>query len=130
MSFADIFDDKPQTQALEISPEANSLDLLRAVYRNPSLPLTTRMRAAIAALPFELPKLAVTAVLSREQDYAALLDQRLDRARQNGYFDASRERGSLLSTPHSRSTVEEFDVGLLSHTLAITIEAKHKEANG
>jgi len=36
------------------------------------------MRAAIAALPFESPKLAVTAVVS-EQDFATLLDQRLKR---------------------------------------------------
>jgi hypothetical protein len=36
------------------------------------------MRAAIAALPFELPKLAVTAVVS-EQDFASVLERRLRR---------------------------------------------------
>jgi hypothetical protein len=36
------------------------------------------MRAAIAALPFELPKLAVTAVVT-EQNFAEVLDQRLKR---------------------------------------------------
>jgi hypothetical protein len=51
---------------------------LKAVYRNPNLALSTRMRAAIAALPFESPKLAVTAMVS-EQDFATLLDQRLKR---------------------------------------------------
>jgi hypothetical protein len=75
---------------IELSPEASSLDLLRAIYRCSSLPLTTRMRAAIAALPFELPKLAVTAVLSREEDYAALLDQRLNRARANGMLPSTK----------------------------------------
>jgi hypothetical protein len=34
------------------------------------------MRAAIAALPFETPKLAVTAQVS-ESDFATLLDRRL-----------------------------------------------------
>jgi len=36
------------------------------------------MRAAIAVLPFESPKLAVTAVVS-EQDFATVLDRRLKR---------------------------------------------------
>ena len=75
--FANLFEDK-KTQEIEIPADGISLDLLKAVYRNSSLPLTTRMRAAIAALPFESPKLAVTAVVS-EQDFATLLDRRLKR---------------------------------------------------
>src|SRR5215471_8496093 len=75
--FADLFEDKKQ-QEIEIPADGISLDLLRAVYRNNQLPLTTRMRAAMAALPFEVPKLAVTAVVS-EQDFATLLDRRLKR---------------------------------------------------
>src|SRR6516225_9789376 len=75
--FANLFEDKKQ-QEIEIPADGISIDLLRAVYRNSSLPLTTRMRAAIAALPFESPKLAVTAVVS-EQDFATVLDRRLKR---------------------------------------------------
>ena len=70
-------EDKKQ-QEIEIPADGISLDLLKAVYRNNQLPLTTRMRAAIAALPFEVPKLAVTAVVS-EHDFATLLDRRLKR---------------------------------------------------
>jgi hypothetical protein len=55
-----------------------ALEFLQGVYCNDQLPLVTRMRAAIAALPFESPKLAVTAQVS-EQDFATLLDQRLKR---------------------------------------------------
>ena len=77
MMFSNLFDEKKQ-QEIEIPPDGISLDLLRAVYRNNQLPLTTRMRAAIAALPFEVPKLAVTAVVS-EQDFATVLDRRLKR---------------------------------------------------
>jgi hypothetical protein len=38
-----------------------SLDLLRAIYRDPMQSLTVRMRAAIAALGYEHPKLLVSA---------------------------------------------------------------------
>ena len=75
--FSNLFDEKKQ-QEVEIPVDGISLDLLRAVYRSDQLPLTTRMRAAIAALPFESPKLAVTAMVS-EQDFAAVLDRRLKR---------------------------------------------------
>ena len=75
--FANLFEDK-KSQEIEMPADGISLDLLKAVYRNNQLPLTTRMRAAIAALPFESPKLAVTAMVS-EQDFATLLDQRLKR---------------------------------------------------
>ena len=75
--FANLFEDK-KPQEIEMPADGISIDLLRAVYRNSSLPLTTRMRAAIAALPFETPKLAVTATVS-ENDFATLLDRRLKR---------------------------------------------------
>ena len=62
----------------EIGPNGMSLDLLRAVYRNASVDLSIRIRCAMACLPFESPKLAVTAVVS-EQDFATVLDRRLKR---------------------------------------------------
>ena len=87
-------EDKKQ-QEIEIPADGISLDLLKAVYRNNQLPLTTRMRAAIAALPFEVPKLAVTAVVS-EQDFATLLDRRLKR---NEEMKAKRRRRSKSNLP-------------------------------
>src|SRR6516164_10243363 len=63
---------------LQLSANALGLDRLQAVYRNPRLPLQMRIRAMIAALPFETPKLAVTATVS-ENDFATLLDRRLKR---------------------------------------------------
>ena len=54
----------------EEEEEVTALGLLQACYRNPTLNLTTRMRAAMAAIPFETPKLAVTAQVS-ENDIAS-----------------------------------------------------------
>jgi hypothetical protein len=67
--------------------EHNSLEFLQAVYRNPDLPLSTRMRAAVAALPFESPKLAVTAFVdgaSIADRLEQILEQRRRWAEQSG----------------------------------------------
>ena len=71
----------------QIGAVDNAHALLKAVYQNPQVPLPVRMRAAIAALPFEVPKLAVTAVVS-ERDFASLLDQRLKRIEEMRLIEA------------------------------------------
>jgi hypothetical protein len=58
----------------------DALTFLKAVYQHPKVPLSVRMRAASIAIPFELPKLAVTAVLSNQDDFATRLDRALDRS--------------------------------------------------
>jgi hypothetical protein len=73
--FSDLFEDTKPDE-IEIPPNGNSLDLLQAVYRRTDLPLTTRMRAAIAALNYELPRLQVTAQIS-ENNIATVLDRRI-----------------------------------------------------
>jgi hypothetical protein len=73
--FSDLFEEK-EPDEIEIPPNGNSLDLLQAVYRRSDLPLTTRMRAAIAALPHEVPRLQVTAQVN-ENSFAELLERRL-----------------------------------------------------
>ena len=56
-------------------PQAvTSLDLLRAVYRDPSQPLSVRMRAAAMCLPFEFPKLSVTGTASLATGFAGRLE--------------------------------------------------------
>ena len=67
-------------QAIELPANGTSLDLLQQVYRNPSLPLMTRMRAATAALPHEHPKLAVTTVVN-VGDFADQLEKAVERSR-------------------------------------------------
>jgi hypothetical protein len=67
-----------QANAVQLRPEANSLDFLRAVYRNPSIPLPVRIRCAVACLPHEVPRLAVTALVN-EQSFAEVLERRMRR---------------------------------------------------
>ena len=63
---------------LERAPKG-SLEFLRSIYQNVQLPLGQRMRAAIAALPFENPKLAVTAMLNGE-NFAAEIEAAMVRS--------------------------------------------------
>jgi hypothetical protein len=63
---------------IDISPDAISLDLLQAIYRNPDQPLSVRIRCAVAALSHEAPKLIAQAQIS-EGDFATLLEQRIKR---------------------------------------------------
>ena len=70
---------------MEIPANGMSFDLLRMVYRNSSIPLTTRIRCAIAAFPFELPKLAVTAVISELSCLAGIAQKKFPTRRRDGF---------------------------------------------
>ncbi len=61
---------------IELPANGTSLDFLQMVYRNASLALSVRMRAAICCLQYEHPRLAVVAQIS-EQSFAEVLERRL-----------------------------------------------------
>jgi hypothetical protein len=63
----------------ELGVVTSSLELLQLVYRNPAVPLSVRMRAAVEALPFEHPKLSATAILE-SGDFALRLDKAIERS--------------------------------------------------
>jgi hypothetical protein len=79
---ADVIDEPVQAEP-EVGPVETSLDFLQAVYRNPDLPLSTRLRAALGAIGFEHPKLAVVANLGGNlgDRLEAELRRRMDYAR-------------------------------------------------
>jgi len=70
-----------QEPNIRVSSNATALELLQTAYRNNDLPLSIRMRAAMAAIPYESARLQVTAVVS-ENSLAELLEQRLRRIAQ------------------------------------------------
>ena len=90
--------------AFEIGPNGMGLDLLRAVYRNVGVDLSIRIRCAMACLPFESPKLAVTAVVS-EQDFATVLDRRLKRIEEMKLLENKVVNGGIIVS--DRTIIEE-----------------------
>src|SRR5713226_9332022 len=78
-ALGDVLDRIEAAQAIELPQEATSLDFLQQVYRNPSLPISTRMRAAVAALQFEHPKLGVNITIEGK-DIAQRLDEAIRRS--------------------------------------------------
>jgi len=66
---------------IQLSTNATSLDLLQAIYRDPTQPIQRRMKAAAEALPFEHPKLSVV-VTNRKGDLADRLMAALQASQQ------------------------------------------------
>jgi hypothetical protein len=63
-------------ELVELGPGETSLDFLQKIYRSPSQPIARRMRAAMAALQHEHPKLTAMAVGGMNgQDFATMLDR-------------------------------------------------------
>ena len=73
---------------IEIGQNGTALELMQAIYRSPTQELHTRMRAAMACLPFETPKLAVTAQVT-DMGVAELLDRRLKRLEEMKLLEAN-----------------------------------------
>ena len=81
--FEDDEEDEQSFPIASIVMPANPLEYLQSVYRNPSEPDGRRMRAAMAALPFESPKLTAMAVSSLNgEHFSAMLEKAIARSRE------------------------------------------------
>jgi len=103
--FSDLFEEKAESPT-EMGPNGMSLDLLRAVYRNSAIPLSTRIRCAVAALPHEFPRLQVTAQVT-DQDFASMLDERIKN------FERIQNGGTIEAKPVPRIEVKPPEPRLL-----------------
>jgi hypothetical protein len=71
-----------EEELVELAPGEVSLDFLQRIYRSTQQPMSTRMRAAIEALPFEKPKLSATAIASIDgATFAQALERCIERSR-------------------------------------------------
>jgi hypothetical protein len=73
-------DDIEFEDAEVLGDNISSLAFLQAVYRCPNQTLHVRMRAAALCLPYEHPKLAVTALLDGTEDLGARLSRAIQRS--------------------------------------------------
>ena len=73
-------EDTEEFTSLPMKVPRTALDYLQSIYRNPTEPEHRRLRAAMAALPFESPKLQTTAILRDAHTFAAALDRAIQRS--------------------------------------------------
>ena len=71
--------DRTVEAGVQLSEGADALDYLRSVYTDPLQSTYVRLKAAIEALPFERPKLAVTAVIDGN-DFEGRLKRAIERS--------------------------------------------------
>jgi hypothetical protein len=68
-------------ETLEVAADANPLDFLCAIFRDPRQPMSRRMRAAIEATPYFHPKLSATAIIPGGEGFARRLGEAIERSR-------------------------------------------------
>jgi hypothetical protein len=70
-----------EEELVELAPGEASLDFLQRIYRSTQQPMSLRMRAAIEALPFEVPKLSATAIATMDgKSFAEALERCIERS--------------------------------------------------
>jgi hypothetical protein len=93
--------------SIEVPPGASSLAFLQAIYRSTEQPMVRRMKAAIAALPYEHPKLAVTVALDGAESWATQLQRCIARSRPVLELHAAEPIGSAQPTAQEVSAAAQ-----------------------
>jgi class 3 adenylate cyclase len=65
---------EPDDMVPVVAAEATPLDFLQAVYRNPALPLSVRIRAGVAAAQYVHPRISVVAAAGDPRNIADRLE--------------------------------------------------------
>jgi hypothetical protein len=77
-----ILDEVVEEELQRLPDNITALPLLQMAYRGQVQLTPQQMRAAIEALPFEVPKLSATAIASMdEKSFAAALDRAIERSK-------------------------------------------------
>jgi hypothetical protein len=105
--FPELFYEERKEDQLDLGPNAISLDLLQAIYRSPTMPLHTRIRAASMCLPHEHPRLGITLQTTSETDFARLLDERI--ARHQSKVIEHQPQPSPIEAPKPKKLVDRFN---------------------
>src|SRR5215813_4264414 len=69
-------------ETVTVAADANPLDFLCAIFRDPRQPMHRRMKAACEAAPYIQPKLSATAFVPMGGGFAKQLEQAIKRSRE------------------------------------------------
>jgi hypothetical protein len=95
----------------------SALSYLQGIYRDPLQTDAVRMRAAIAALPFEHPKLAVTANFGMDKEsFAAQMKEIAERSGRSNVIDGADALARRAQMIEAKPTPQLDDEGKLPPT--------------
>jgi hypothetical protein len=106
-----ILDEVVEGELQRLPEGITALPLLQMAYRGQVQLTPQQMRAAIGALPFEVPKLSATAITSMdEKSFAAQLDRAIERSKQVPMLNGPKtiEHEPLVSSEDLKKPFQSF----------------------
>ena len=112
----EFFDAEPP---LPFGANGTSLQFLQAIYRSSEQPMIRRMKAAIAALPFEHPKLSATLAVQADDSWAAKLQGAIARSRQADAYRLIQAAPSAANGAAVHETAQEVSSASMRRPMAL-----------